>query len=160
MVPEASPDNARHPRRAERRRRAGRPSSMSSHLAFLDFREPVNAWSHCLWLLLSLPATWLLWRRCDGDRAKRLSLLIFGASLGLCYAGSTLFHAARSSQDWLDRFDELDHIGIFVLIAGSYTPVAWNHLQGRRRWGTLATVWLLSAVGSVSLLGYGVFSMF
>jgi len=129
-------------------------------MALLDFREPVNAWSHGLWLLLSIPATWVLWSRCEGDRAKRLSLLIFGLSLSVCYAGSTLFHAVRLPEIWISRFDELDHVGIFVLIAGSYTPVAWNHLQGRLRWGTLASVWLLCVLGSAFLLSWGVFSMF
>jgi hemolysin III len=133
---------------------------MSFLIAALDFREPINAWSHCLWLLLSIPATVYLWKRCDGDRAKRLSLLIFGLSLAACYGGSTLFHGARVSRTWLNRFDELDHIGIFILIAGSYTPVAWNLLDGRSRWGTLAAAWLFSALGTALLLTCGVFTMF
>jgi hemolysin III len=102
----------------------------------------------------------LLWRRCEGDRAKRLSLLVFGVSLALCYAGSTMFHAVRLPRIWIDRFDEFDHIGIFILIAGSYTPVAWNLLNGRFKWGTLATAWLLSALGAALFLICGVFSMF
>jgi hemolysin III len=133
---------------------------MSFVLAALNFREPINAWSHCLWLLLSIPATMFLCRRCEGDRAKRLSLLVFGLSLAACYAGSTLFHAARVSRAWIDRFDELDHIGIFILIAGSYTPVAWNLLNGRSRWATLSAAWLLSALGTTLLLICGVFTMF
>jgi hemolysin III len=133
---------------------------MSSLIALLDFREPMNAWSHGLWLLLSIPATVILWRRCEGDGAKRLSLLIFGVSLAICYAGSTLFHAVRLPSPWIDRFDELDHIGIFILIAGSYTPIAWNQLRGPLRWWTLASAWLVSALGTLLLLICGVFSMF
>jgi hemolysin III len=87
-------------------------------------------------------------------------LLVFGLSLSICYAGSTLFHAVRLPSIWIDRFDQLDHIGIFVLIAGSYTPIAWNLLEGRSKWGTLAAAWLLSAVGTACLLIWGVFSMF
>jgi hemolysin III len=133
---------------------------MSFLLTCLDFREPVSAWTHGSWLLLSLPATMLLWRRADGDPARRISLLVFGLSLAVCYAGSTLFHAVRLDPRWIVWFDELDHIGIFILIAGSYTPVAWNMLHGRLRWGTLALAWLAAGVGTGLLLVCGVFSMF
>src|SRR5437667_263006 len=107
---------------------------MSFLTAYLTFREPFSAWSHCTWLLLSIPATGLLWRRSRGDLARRLSLLVFGVSLAACYAGSTLFHAVRLEPIWIDWFDALDHVGILILIAGSYTPVAWNLLQGRLKW--------------------------
>jgi hemolysin III len=134
---------------------------MSVLMAFFQFREPVNAWSHALWLLLSVPATMVLLRRCPGnDRPRRLTLLVFGISLAVCYAASTLFHAVRLSEAWIAWFDELDHIGIFILIAGSYTPVAWNLLQGRLKWGTLAAAWFFSALGTALLLTCGVFSMF
>jgi len=133
---------------------------MSSLFSCFVFREPISAWSHCLWFLLSVPATVILWRRCHGDLTKRISLLVFGLSLSICYAGSTLFHAVNLSPAWIQRFDTLDHIGIFILIAGSYTPLAWNLLQGHMKWGTLATAWLLSALGSWLLLVFGVFSMF
>jgi hemolysin III len=115
---------------------------------FLNFREPFNAWSHAVWLCLSIPATFLLWRRSGGDRAKRLSLVVFGLSLAACYLGSTLYHGVRVGRDRIDLFDRLDHVGIHILIAGSYTPVAWNLMRGRWRWGTLAAVWASTAVGA------------
>src|SRR5262245_39494213 len=98
---------------------------MSSLTFLVDFREPISAWSHCLWFVLSVPATVLLWRRSGGDQSQRVSLVVFGVSLAVCYAGSTVFHAVRLPPIWIARFDALDHIGIFILIAGSYTPVAW-----------------------------------
>jgi hemolysin III len=121
-------------------------------MPYLDFREPFSAWSHGLWLLLSVPATLVLWRRCCGDRAKRLSLLVFGLSLAACYLGSMLYHGVRLQPDGIDLFERLDHIGIHLLIAGSYTPVAWNLMRGRWRWTTLAAVWVTTMVGSSMLL--------
>jgi hemolysin III len=129
-------------------------------MVFLDLREPVSALSHGTWLLMSLPATWLLWRRSGGDRAKCLSLLVFGLSLAFCYAGSVLYHGVRLSRSWLDHFNRLDHIGIFVLIAGSYTPIAWNLMKGGWKWGTLTVVWSLCAIGTVLLLTVGVLPSF
>ena len=52
-----------------------------------------------------------------------------------------------------------DHIGIFVLIAGSYTPMACCVLRGCWRWGMLAMAWLLAAAGSAIFLVCGVLSM-
>jgi hemolysin III len=119
---------------------------------FLNFREPFNAWSHALWLLMSVPATLVLWRRSRGDRAKRVTLAVFGLSLAACYLASTLYHGLRVGKDRIELFDRLDHVGIHLLIAGSYTPVAWNMLRGRWRWGTLGAVWASTALGSALLL--------
>jgi hemolysin III len=118
----------------------------------MSFREPFSTWSHGLWLVLSIPATVVLWRRSGGDTAKRVTLLIFGLSLVACYLGSTLFHAVRVDRARLALFDRLDHVGIHLLIAGSYTPVAWNLLRGRWRAWTLVAVWGATGVASALLL--------
>jgi hemolysin III len=114
---------------------------------WLTFREPVSAWTHGVWLLLSLPATLLLWRSGLGDRRKQLGLLAFGLGLAACYAGSTLYHGLRLPDEQLAWFETLDFIGIYLLIAGTFTPVALIVLRGRWRRDLLAFVWLLTAVG-------------
>jgi hemolysin III len=129
-------------------------------MGLFAFREPVSAWSHCLWMLLSLPATYLLLRRCGGDWSKRFSLLVFGLSLLTCYLGSTLYHGVRLPQEKIDLFDRIDHIGIYVLIAGSYTPLAWCLLRGRWKWGILTVAWFLAAAGTVLVMTCGVLPMF
>src|SRR4051812_37992806 len=105
-----------------------------------NLREPFSAWSHCAALMLSVPGTWLLWRRSVGDLGKRISLLVYGLGLISCYAASTLYHAVQLPPDRLEGFIRLDSAGIFALIAGSYTPLAWNLMRGRWR------IWTLSAV--------------
>src|SRR4051794_24493330 len=115
---------------------------------FLDLREPINAWSHCAGLLLALPGILLLWRRSRREPGRRLSLFVSGRSLAFRYAASTLCHGLRLPGDGLAAFDRLDHIGIFILIAGSYTPLAGSLMRGWWRWGTLATAWLLTSVAS------------
>src|SRR5262245_14771306 len=126
-------------------------------MLFLDLREPVSSWSHCVGLPLALPGTLILWRRSAGDSQKRRCLLVYGLSLAFCYAASALYHGLRLPGDRLSFFNCLDHIGIFVLIAGSYTPLAWSLLRGRWRWGTLAVVWLFTAVTAVLLAVSGPF---
>src|SRR5947208_9160339 len=121
-------------------------------MSYLDFREPFNAWSHGLWLLLSVPATFILLRRCRGSLPRRITFLVYGLSLSACSLASTLYHGVRLHPEGIALFDRLDHIGIHLLIAGSYTPMAWYLLRGRwRRW-TLVAVWSTTLVGSALLL--------
>src|SRR4051812_16070788 len=105
-----------------------------------DLREPVSAWTHGAGLTLALPGTLILWRRSGGDPGKRLSLLAYGLSLIFCSAPTPLYPGGRLPADRVAAFARLDSVGIFALIAGSYTPLAWNLMRGRwRRW-TLTAV--------------------
>jgi hemolysin III len=105
------------------------------------FREPASAWTHLFGLTLALPGAWLLWKRGAGDLGRRISLLVYGISLVACYGASTLYHGVRLPADQLGPFLRLDSEGIYFLIAGSYTPLAWNLMRGRWRVGTLMAVW-------------------
>jgi hemolysin III len=118
-----------------------------------DFREPFAASTHCAGLMLALPGTLILWRR-GGEPGKRLSLLVYGLSLIFCYAASTLYHGVQVPADRLSVFVRLDSIGIFALIAGSYTPLAWNLMRGQWRAWTLMAVWG-TAVTAITLIATG-----
>src|SRR5262245_8290013 len=96
---------------------------------WVSFRDPVSAWTHLLWLVLAVPGTWLLWHRSWGDRPKQISLLIFGLGLIACFGGSTLYHSIHASEERVRFFEKLDCTGIYLLIAGTYTPIAFNLLQ-------------------------------
>src|SRR6516164_5315836 len=115
-------------------------ASGGATMILLDLREPVSACSHGAAMVLALPLTWVLWRRCDRwpgvdrglssrashyEQGKRVALLIFCLSLIFCYGASALYHSVLFSGDLLNRFRRLDHVGIYVLIAGSYTPGVW-----------------------------------
>jgi hemolysin III len=114
---------------------------------WLCFREPVSAWTHATWLLLALPVTLMLYRAGRGDRLKQFGLVVFGLTLIACYGGSTLFHAVRVPAKELDWFDALDAVGIYLLIAGTTTPVALVVLSGAwRRW-TLTAAWAMAGGG-------------
>lgn len=116
-------------------------------MQWLQFREPVSAWSHALGFLLALPVSALLLRRAGKDRVKQFGFLVFGLTLLACYGGSALYHGARATPDRLRWLATVDYIGIYLLIAGTVTPVALVVLEGRWRWGSLALAWLLAACG-------------
>ncbi len=119
-------------------------------MSILDFREPVSAWTHLLWMMLAIPATALLWRRSRGDRPKQGAMLVFGLSLICCFGGSGLWHAVRLPPEQRDFYYRLDHVGIYLLIAGTGTPIIFTLLRGPWRWAPLGTGWLLAALGIFS----------
>jgi len=114
---------------------------------WLEFREPFSAWSHAVWMLLSLPATLVLWRQTRGDRLKQLWLAVFGLSLTACYGGSMLYHGVRVPQEGIEWFTTLDYVGVHLQIAGTVSPLALTVLRGRWRWMDLALAWLMAAGG-------------
>lgn len=125
-------------------------------MSWLDFREPFSAWSHAAGFMFALAGTAFLWHRSSGSGlAKRVSLVIFGLSLAFCYAASTLYHGSRLPAAGLAVLARLDHVGILMLIAGSYTPLAWNLLRDWWRRGALSSIWLVAASASATLLFAG-----
>ncbi|MDR3639498.1 MAG: hemolysin III family protein [Isosphaeraceae bacterium] len=125
---------------------------------FFDLREPVSCWTHGAWLILSLPGAYMLWQQGRGDRLKQLSLLIFGLSLAFCFAASATYHGFQGPSHAVELFDRVDHIGIYVLIAGTYTPVAWIMLRGRMREIVLTMAWGIAVLGAVEIWFCGVLS--
>lgn len=118
-------------------------------MTFLDFREPVSSWSHFAGLFLSLPGAILLWQRTSSGSAKRLSMLVYGVTLAFCYLASTLYHGVRLPAAEIATFARLDSVGIFGLIAGSYTPIACCLMKGWWRRCTLAIVWGVAVTATV-----------
>ena len=111
--------------------------------------EIAHAATHGVGFALSLvgSAALMLAAR-EGDAVERVAAAVFGATLILLYAASTLYHALPVGRA-KEVFRRLDHAAIFVLIAGSYTPFALVTLRGGFGVGLLATVWALAAVGVV-----------
>lgn len=96
--------------------------------------------------MASIPAGALLVARAETGRSLA-SALIYAASLTALYGASSAYHRlgrSERSQRWLRR---IDHATIYVLIAGTYTPICLLVLQGTTRWSLLAGVWFAAAVG-------------
>jgi hemolysin III len=76
-----------------------------------------------------------------------VSFSIFGTSLILMYTSSFLYHGLRISDQALLVFRRIDHIMIFIVIAGSYTPLCLVPLRGPWGWSLFGTVWGIALVG-------------
>lgn len=116
--------------------------------------ERVSMLIHALGIALSAVGLTLLVftaLRLDSTRAL-LGGVAFGLTLLLLYTASTLYHAASAAsvRGLLRRFD---HIAIYLLIAGTYTPFTLLALRGAWGWGLLLAIWLLAAVGSAMEFG-------
>jgi hemolysin III len=112
------------------------------------FRNPVSAGTHLLWCVLGLFITAFLWRLCRGDRLRQLSTGMFGLSMVLLYGASGVYHAVpRETPRLVEYLRLFDHSAIYVLIAGTYTPVFAVLLRGRWRIVLLSVVWGLAGVG-------------
>jgi hemolysin III len=109
-------------------------------------REPVNAYSHLVGLILAAAGTVVLLRLAHG-RAQAVAFTIYGGSLVLLYAASTVYHALPLPQHRLRALRTLDHIAIYFLIAGTYTPVALVTLHGPSGWALLAGAWTIAVAG-------------
>jgi hemolysin III len=121
-----------------------------SFLSFFEFRQPFSAWSHLCGMLLAIPATVVLWRRCRGERVKQLCFLVFGVCLALCYAGSAFYHAVRWPEPIVEGLCQtLDYIGIYLLIAGTMTPLGVIVLRGNWRRCMLTLNWGMAGLGIV-----------
>jgi hemolysin III len=111
-------------------------------------RDPVSAGTHLFWCLWSVYATGLLWKLARGDRGRQVAVGCFGLSMVLLYAASGTYHAIPARFPALiHAFRLLDHSGIYVLIAGTYTPTVAVLLAGRLRVAILTLVWGVAAAG-------------
>src|SRR6185437_11488015 len=88
-----------------------------------------------------------------GDSRAVVASAVYGVTLILLYTASTLYHAVPvpAAKPLLRT---LDHIAIYLLIAGTYTPFTLLALPGVWGWSLFAAVWTLALVGSVLELGW------
>lgn len=114
-------------------------------------REPISSLTHLFGAIISLVGMIVLiaYER-NIPNATPLSftaILLFGVSLILLYTASTIYHSIRSSENVIKILRKLDHSMIYVLIAGTYTPVALISLDGKLRWLIFIGMWSLAIIG-------------
>jgi len=112
--------------------------------------EKLNVWSHALGLALSVLGLVLLLLKAlkSGDGYLVLGAVIFGGSMILLYAASTCYHNCQK-EGLRYKLKMLDHISIYILIAGTYTPFSLITLKGTTGWILFAVAWGLALLGVV-----------
>ena len=117
----------------------------------LRLREPASAITHFIAMVLAIaglvPA--ILKALSHLNTVGVCAVIVFMSSMILLYASSATFHGINSSAKIIKYFQKLDHMMIFVLIAGTYTPVCLLVLGGLACQGLLVAVWALAIIGIV-----------
>ena len=115
----------------------------------ITIREPGSAITHFIAMMMAVFATvpLLVKAGIQSGWENFLAMAIFMGSMILLYGASATYHSVELTGRSLRVFRKLDHMMIFVLIAGSYTPVCLIVLGGKLGYTLLALVWGIAAVG-------------
>ena len=114
-------------------------------------KEPVNTITHLIGALLSVAGlVFMVFQAIWKANGYYLAgAIVFGVSLILLYSASATYHWVRAKDSVVRLLRRVDHTMIFVLIAGTYTPVCLTVLKGWMGWTLLAVVWSLAIGGSL-----------
>lgn len=114
-------------------------------------KDPGSAITHFIGMLMAIFAAipLLMKAASEPEQIYLISLAIYAVSLILLYAASTTYHTFDISEKWNTRLKKIDHMMIFVLIAGSYTPICLLVLERKIGLLLLALVWGIAFVGII-----------
>lgn len=119
--------------------------------AFLKAREPFSSYSHFIGAVLSSAGLFVLLVRLLFDSSVTGSLaaaaVVFCLSLIALYSASSVYHFSGRGEAVLRRLKKLDHSMIYVLIAGSYTPIILKFMPAPRSYIFLGVIWLIALTG-------------
>ncbi|MEP0213739.1 MAG: hemolysin III family protein [Cellulophaga sp.] len=111
--------------------------------------ERLNTASHAIGVVLGVVGLFvLLYFNTNKTTFALFSLVVYGASIIVLYTASTLYHAA-TTKTLKEKYRILDHSSIYVLIAGTYTPVALITLESGNGWLIFWVVWGIALLGII-----------
>ncbi|MDO4270551.1 MAG: hemolysin III family protein [Eubacteriales bacterium] len=119
--------------------------------AFLKAREPFSSYSHFVGAVLSGFGLFVMLTRLlfDGSVSGQMAAaaVVFCLSLIALYSASSVYHFSGKGGMVLRRLKKLDHSMIYVLIAGSYTPIILRFMAAPRSYVFLGVIWLIALAG-------------
>jgi len=113
----------------------------------VKLREPVNGLMHLGAAIAAGFGLVALLLISQGSLIKQASLLVYGAALILMFSASAAYHLIRAQPQSALVLRKLDHSAIYLLIAGTYTPICLYYFTGFWRWGVLAIIWSMAIAG-------------
>ena len=113
------------------------------------FADPVSSWTHLLGAAVVLVAGTLLVARFRGPVRDRVGLVIFVCGAAFMFSMSGVYHLLSPGSTSRYVLRHLDHAAIWVMIAGTFTPIHLMLFRGWGRWGVLALIWSAAITGIV-----------
>ena len=114
----------------------------------------INFYSHLAGAIASLAGYIILLLNSGGSPTKVILATIYSACAMFIFTCSSIYHGQKEEEDASNPWRKLDHIAIFFMIAGTYTPICYIYLDGWWRWGIIGAQWLLVILGLVFKLVY------
>ena len=119
-------------------------------------REPISSYTHfCGAILFGVGAILLFLKAFAGgetDKHTLFSLLAFGCSITALYSASAIYHFSNRAPKFIYHLRKLDHSMIYILIAGTYTPILLTYLEPPKGAAFTAVMWIIAAAGIVMKL--------
>ena len=124
-----------------------------NNLFFYKSEKFLNFFTHFFGMILSIVGLVLLIVKASETHLliNILGVTVFGCSLILMYASSSFYHI-NNSFFWNNILRKIDHCNIFILISGTYTPIALIPLNGLYGWIIFGILWACSTIGLLSKL--------
>jgi len=121
---------------------------------FLKARDPLSCYTHFIGLILSVIGTGILILKMmlTDFAPSQICGLLFCLSLAGLYGASSLYHSSNKSAEEIKKLRKLDHSMIYVLIAGSYTPVLYSILPEPKSMIFITIMWVLAVSGIIMKL--------
>lgn len=129
---------------------------MTNQASYSSNEEIANSLTHALGAVLSIIACYMLMAMAisENDLTKMISYAVYGTSLVLLFTASTFYHSLQKPEQ-KKLFKLLDHCAIYLLIAGTYTPLMMVSLQGSLGITMLTVIWILALLGIFFKVKFG-----
>ena len=109
--------------------------------------HPVRGFLHGTAAMVSFAGLIVLVVRTSSDLLRMFTMIVFAGSMVALFTTSSLYHSVPWKERWKKRMQRFDHSMIFLLVAGTYTPIAFNVLTSSWKWITLGVVWGIAIFG-------------
>ncbi|KAA3606057.1 MAG: hemolysin III family protein [Planctomycetota bacterium] len=127
----------------------GAPAGPYTRKPLWKIAEPINTLSHGVGVLLAIAALVVLVASSWGEGVKVITFLVYGATMVSLYLASTVLHVHRWSPAVMQFLRKIDHIAIFMFIAGTYTPLALVMVGGSIGWLVFSLAWAIAVFGII-----------
>ncbi|TKB06461.1 hemolysin III family protein [Desulforhopalus sp. IMCC35007] len=111
--------------------------------------EKISAYSHAATIPVFVAGTLLLAIIGSGNLAMQVASIVYGLSAIFLFSASFLYHANKRAENDRSLWRKFDHMAIFCLIAGTYTPICFFYLEGPMKWSILGAQWGLVIAGTL-----------
>jgi hemolysin III len=114
----------------------------------------INFYTHLAGAIASLAGYIILLLNCGGSATRIILATVYSICAMFIFACSSIYHGQKEAEDDTNPWRKLDHIAIFFMIAGTYTPISYIYLDVYWRWSIIGVQWLLVIIGLIFKLIY------